>query len=450
MKRSASLLRLTLPLVLLGMGAATLSGCATYADRLNEVRDVFATGNLQVTEESIEKGMRRRCDRNVLALDRAVVKLAAGKPHEAEQTLREMRDKFDHLEQKAIGEKALSMLTDANSEAYSGEDYEKVLLRVFLCLSNLMGDGGDVGAYAYQVAEKQQQIIQDGLQKDGTNPKYNYHQVAFGAYLNGAIREATHADYDDVQRSFAVVCNWQPDFAYGKQDLERAQFGKHSQPGNGVLYVITLVGVGPHKEEEYAVASTVSLLIADRILSAVGNQTLPPTIAPIKVPKVVLTPHEVGAIDVRVNNWQAGRTATITDIGKMAVDQHEAVIDRIVAEAVVRRVVKKGVIYGAKELTGTDKGSLAGFGFDALGVVWEATETADTRCWGLLPDKIQVLRVELPAGTHDITLQSQMTSGLPLGRPATKKVEIADGRSTYMLANFPLGNLVGEISTKVR
>jgi hypothetical protein len=134
----------------------------------------------------------------------------------------------------------------------------------------------------------------------------------------------------------------------------------------------------------------------------------------------------------------------------MAVEQHEAVYNRIVAEAIVRRVVKKGVIYGVKEVSGVEKNSLAGFGLDAVGVVWEATETADTRCWGLLPDKIQVLRVELPAGVHDVTLQSQMTSGLPLGRPASTKVEIADGRSTFMLANFPLGNLVGQISLSKR
>jgi len=39
---------------------------------------------------------------------------------------------------------------------------------------------------------------------------------------------------------------------------------------------------------------------------------------------------------------------------------------------------------------------------DLAGVAWEATESADTRCWGLLPDQIQVLRVELPAGRHEI------------------------------------------------
>ena len=80
------------------------------------------------------------------------------------------------------------MLTDAESKTYRGEDYEKVLIRVMLSLSNLMGDGGDAGAYALQVADKQQQIINAAVDKDGKNPKLGYRQVAAGAYL--------HADAD--------------------------------------------------------------------------------------------------------------------------------------------------------------------------------------------------------------------------------------------------------------
>jgi hypothetical protein len=426
---------------------ALASGCATYADRLADVRQEFVIGQLAKADEVLEKGMRRRCDRDVLKLDRAVIQLAEGKPKDAEQTLREVRDRFDHLEQKAIGEKALSMLTDANREAYAGEDYEKVLVRVFLALSNLMGDGSDAGAYALQVSDKQQQIIAAGTGPDGENPKLAYQRVAVGAYLNSALREATHNNYDDVQRSCAMVCSWQPDFPFARQDLERAQHGHHSAPGNGVLYVITLVGVGPHKEETIEIPAQVSLLIADRILSAVGNQTLPPTIAPIKVPRVVLTPHEVGSVGVAIDGRPVGQTATITDIGRMAVQQHEAVFPHIVAEAVVRRVVKKGVIYGVKEATGTKKDSLPGFALDLVGVAWEASESADTRCWGLLPDKIQVLRIELPAGQHQVLLQSLGTAGYPLGRPASQTVQIDNGRNTYLLANLPYGNLVGSILT---
>ena len=77
----------------------------------------------------------------------------------------------------------------------------------------------------------------------------------------------------------------------------------------------------------------------------------------------------------------------------------------------------------------------------------EATEAADTRCWGLLPDKIQVLRLELPAGQHTINLQSLGATGYPLGHMATQQVTIINGRNTYMLANYPYYNVVGQILT---
>ncbi len=426
------------------------TGCATYADRLTTVRQQFAAGNLAEADRELKKGLRRRSDRDCIKLDRAILQLASGKPKEAEQTLRVVRDRFDHLEQPAIAEIALSTLTDANQEAYAGEDYEKVLTRVFLALSNLMTDGGDAGAYALQVADKQQQIIDAGVDQHGENPKLAYQRVALGPYLHGAIREETHANYDDVARSRAMVCSWQPNFPFGAQDLERARHGRHSAPGNGVLYVFALLGLGPHKEQAVEAPTTVSLLVADRILSATGKHTLPPTIAPVKVPKVVLTPNSIHAIRVTVNGRASGNTETITDIGRMAVDQYDAIYPRVIAEAVVRRVIKKAVIVGAKEATRTDRYSLAGVGFDMAGIAWEASESADTRCWGLLPDKIQVLRLELPAGQHQLSLQSAGATGRVLGRPAIQIVTIENGRNTYVLANFPATDLVGSILTNRR
>ena len=48
------------------------------------------------------------------------------------------------------------MVTDDTHTAYAGEDYEKVLIRAMLSLSNLMVDGTDSLAYAHQVMQKQQ------------------------------------------------------------------------------------------------------------------------------------------------------------------------------------------------------------------------------------------------------------------------------------------------------
>ncbi|MBI3840318.1 MAG: hypothetical protein HY288_20545 [Planctomycetia bacterium] len=430
----------------LALCCSSLAGCATYDQRLSEVRGTFYAGDVDHAAQAINKDLKHpKHDADVLKLERAIVDLSAGRPKEAEQSLREVRDRFDYLEHKSLGESALSMITDENRKSYAGEDYEKILIRSFLALSNLMSGGADAGAYSLQITDKQQQIINAGIDKEGHNPKLVYKQVALGPYIHGLIREQTHANYDDVARASAMVVSWQPDFVYGQQDLQRAQAGRHSAPGNGVLYVFTLVGRGPHKVETLEIPSTVALLIADRILSNNGTYSLPPTIAPIKVPKVAVPNNNVSHVRVNVDRRLVGSTATITDVGRMAVEQYEAIYPRVIATAVVRRIVKKGIIYGTKEVVGAKRNSFLNVALDVAGVAWEATEAADTRSWGLLPDKIQVLRIELPAGQHQISLAAAGTFGV--GREDTQNVTIADGRNTYMLANFPDSQLVGKVLT---
>src|SRR5205823_13137606 len=136
--------------------------------------------------------------------------------------LREVRVHFDELEGPAVAEKGLSMLTDDNSRSYAGEDFEKVLIRAFLSLSNLMRDGGDAEAYSLQLIDKQDQIIAAGIDKKGNNLKADYERVALAPYLRGVLREATHHDYDDAERSYNAVVSWQPTFTPGRFDLDRA------------------------------------------------------------------------------------------------------------------------------------------------------------------------------------------------------------------------------------
>jgi hypothetical protein len=422
-------------------------GCTTYEQRLMAVRDQFYSGNLEVARQTIDKERKRyKKEADVLLLEKSIIELADGHPKQAEQLLRQTRDSFDHLEQFSAAEVATSMLSDDNAKSYAGEDYEKVLIRAMLALSNLMGDGGDAGAYALQVTDKQQQIIDAGADKKGDNPKLAYQHVAVGAYVQGMLREATHSNYDDAARASAMVCSWQPDFPFAQQDLERANHGRHSAPGNGVLYVFTLVGHGPYKAEKVEMPSTAALAIAGAVLSATSKYGLPPNIAPVKVPIVVVPASQVDEVRVAVDQKEAGATATITDVGQMAVQQYEAIYPRVLARAVVRRVVKNGLIYGAEEVAGQERGSPLNLGLEVLGLVWMVSEAADTRCWGLLPGRIQVLRIELPAGDHQVTLQPASHGG-PAGAQEHQLVSIANGRNTYLLANFPDSRLVGKILT---
>jgi uncharacterized protein len=428
------------------LSALLLTGCAAHVDRLREVRGEFYASNLEPARTQLEKYTKsygREADN--FKLDRAVVELSAGRPKEAERLLREVRDSFDYFEQASIAEKAAVLLTDDTHSAYAGEDYEKVLVRAMLAISNLMTGGDDATAYSLQADDKQEQIIQNGADESGKNPKLAYKRIALGAYLHGMLREANLMDYNEAARSFVKVCNWEPSFPYGRYDYERVTTGHHNAKGNGVLYVFALVGRGPYKEQRDEIPTQVAMLIADRIISATGRHTLPPTIAPVKVPIVVATPQQfdMRGVAVSVNRQTVGETATITDVTKLAIQQYAEIYPRVIARAVARRALKKGIIYGAKEGLSVGNGSAANLLLDLGGVAWEATEQADTRCWGLLPDRIQVMRVELPAGTHTVGLFPAGGMGAPIAHE--KAVRIEDGRNTYILATFADSRLVGNI-----
>jgi hypothetical protein len=435
------------------------SGCATHADQLVKVRTFFQAGDLAAASMLLDDGKKKDGpDADVLKLETAVVRLAEGKPKDAEVLLREVRDHFDEIDKPTVGETALSMFSDDNHRPYGGEDYEKVLIRAFLAMSNMMGDGGDAIAYSHQVTDKQQEIIAAAAKKPvdssanqqgepesvADNPKLAYKQVAIGPYLSGVIREQTHVNYDDAARAYQQVVYFEPQFQAGRFDLDRARNGHHSQRGNGVVYVFALVGRGPYKVESTEVPTTAALMVADFILKSNNKYSLPISQAPVKIPKVVCPTNEVDNVQVSVGGQLAGRTETITDIGRMAVEQQEAVMPQVIARAIVRRIVKRGVVEGTKLAVGVDDRSAFNLLFDAAELAWGAAEAPDTRCWGLLPAKIQVCRIELPAGEHQIALTPAL-GDRNIGGPQTTTVRVVDGGNTYLMANFPDHRMTGKI-----
>jgi len=449
--------------------AGMLSGCASHYDRVWLVREEFHQGHLQAAQEAIDKQLKKhKGESDVFLLDKAMIELTSGRPEEAEKILRGVRDRFDDYEQKDAVEITKSMLTDDNATAYQGEDYEKVLVRAMLALSNLMTDGNDAGAYALQMVDKQQQIIQkvaDHQKKnaeklegrknaDGTPAEVPamvpaelaYKQVALGPYIRAMLAEESPLTLDEAARARVQVASFEPGFRDANADMQRAQYEKPLAPGHGVLYVFGLVGRGPIKQEKEEIATQVSLLIADRIFNAFSNRGIPPTLAPVKVPQVINFPSLAEGITVRVDGQVVGTTATIVDVGAMAERQQQAHYPEIIARAVARRVLKKGIIYAAEEAADVQKGSLLSLGVMAAGVAWEAAENADTRCWALLPDTIQVLRIELPVGEHEIVLRPVGHEG-ELPATARTKVKIVDGRNTYLMGTLPTTQFVGKLIT---
>lgn len=437
------MLRRLLSLVCLAL-LCTASGCSTHAQRVRTAREHFYAGQLEPANRALREHIEKRPDdADATSLDLAMVQLLNGQPAEAEITLRRVRDNLDHFEQTSLVESGLSMLTDDEHLAYSGTNYEKVLTRVFLALANLLHEGQDAEAYSLQVNAKQQELLQRATAEQVENAEATYTPLAIGPYLRGVLRESTYGNYDDAARAYHQVVSWQPQFQSARTDLARAQNGVHSQPGAGVLYVIALVNRGPIKEQVAEIPTSTALLVADRILSAVGEYDVPPTLAPIKIPKIVVPPREVDFVAIAADGQRAGRTETICDIADLAARQEAVELPQIMGRAVARRVIKKSAIYATKDYVEADS-PFADFALSAVGVLWEASEAADTRCWGLLPREIQVMRVELPAGQHQLELAPVLVNGSQTRGPTTT-VQIEDGRNTYLLACFPGPLSVGQL-----
>jgi hypothetical protein len=185
-----------------------------------------------------------------------------------------------------------------------------------------------------------------------------------------------------------------------------------------------------------------AMLIADRIVSAVGPFTVPPTLAAIKVPDVIVPPSDIESVGVSLDGHAIGPTASLADIEQLAYATFQADRNRIVARAVARRVIKKATIVAMKGNVAKD--SLTSLGMDLAGAAWEATESADTRCWGLLPRDIQVLRVEAPSGVRRLQL-SPVQGMVATGGSRSIDVAVTDGQDTYVLCWFPDAQSEGQI-----
>lgn len=474
-------------LAFIGGLAALTAGCQTYTQRLVKLRTSYHQGDLATASEESERLLaKNRRNANLIRLDQSLVRLAEGRPEETENLLRQVRDDFSAETPLLDVGQVTTWLLDDQSRKFQPDDYEQLFVLIYLALANLVQDGDDAYAYANQITSYQAEIeqrIQGQLEKiqamrdqesnqrdqatrpsspvaasGGTPngsppsptatplpappPTIAFKQIPLAPLIAGLLHEQTHRDYDTAERYYRQTLSFAPGLGLAERGLHRCLHGRHSEKGNGVLYVFTAIGKGPRKVERAEIPTSQAMLIADRILSAIGDHTLPPTIAPIKTARVMVPQNAIQTVRVAVNQVPAGETETVADLGQIALQQDLAKQDLEIARAIVRRIVKKSAIYASKNALGTASNSWADLLINVAGVAWEATESADTRCWGLLPEKVQVLRIELPVGTHVVNLTP---AGVASPITDSTRVEIRDGVNTYLFAHLPNDRVAGEI-----
>lgn len=434
--------------------ALAVAGCKSYSDKLSEFRGRYLQGDFVGADEAVDRLIAKESgskaeavaqsggldvkaskgDTYLLLLDKAMTQLALGRPEVAVELMRKSRDQLDAHESNSAKQYFASVLTDDTALSYAGADYELILVRVMLCLSDLLVHSsqteGDAYAYALQVGEKQEQIIGSPLGEDvGYKPREEYRRVGIGAYLQGMILEATGAR-DGAARAYGRCVGYEPGFRLGEEAVQRTTEGRYAEPGEGVLHVFYLGGPGPFYATGTSPPTDIALRIAQLAAALVADSYVPfmQTDVPVPVLAVhapVVPPLEVTAYDRTV------ATEPILDVNMVAGQQLDKMMPMIIARAVVRRAVKTAVTtVGAKAVKNSNKGDAgdaAELGFALANLLWTAAERADTRSWSSLPAHIGVARLPLPQGVHQVRF----------GRGMEAEVRISTGRDSYAVVVQP-------------
>ncbi|MAI72565.1 MAG: hypothetical protein CMM01_16895 [Rhodopirellula sp.] len=447
-------------ILLLLVAIAHLSGCARSVATISNARQAFAVGDLTTASVTLQEVASNNAQvRETAELDMAVIELATGAPSKAERRLRAMRDQFDAAKKINPLSDTAAVLTDDNAKRFRPAGYEEVMIRTMLAICSLAGDQVDAESYTLQAINRQATLAAKA-NKRGLDGGDIYQPIAIAPYLRGVLREATHHDYDDASRYYQLASTVQPDFSAAAADIARSKNGTHSTKGNGVLYVISCVGRGPILQETTAPTTTATLAIASSVLNSAINQTrhdkdhqatehsdarnsqetdeVPalPNIASVKVPEVVIPESPVASVGIIVNGEPIGKTETLTNVADLAIRQNQAEMPWTIARAIVRRVTKEATVAAVGDAMGLEgtAGSLFHF---ATASAWSGMEKADTRCWGLLPREIQVLRTELPAGVHQVQVVPLGRGGGPLAGGIQQEITITNGRNQYLMVMAP-------------
>ena len=457
----SSVFILKLSLVYVGTALGLASCSATYHEKIALAQESYQRGDFELADELIAKNLvetdESESEHDFFLMEKSVLDLVSGRYQDAEETLRGVRDTLDARdseEMAALMGDFASYFTDDRSTTFTGEDYEKVMLRVFLAISNLMRQGDEVIAYANQVMEKQRQIRDEEFTlPDGTVEKFKteYKYVGIGDYLYGLVTELDPTGSSEAAISYTRVQQHEPQFTAIETDLARVAGDVRPEAGHGAIYVLAMVGQGPEKvevtEDNLAAATEIALQFT-RFIDVIGEHFGPTLdLSPLRVPEVRARVQSIDSVEVSVNSSVVGMTETVTDVTAMAVSQWETNKRLVLAKAIARRMGKKAITTAAKagakiaaEKSGAPwwSGLLVELGGIVVNSAWSASERADTRHWTFLPASIQVLRIEQPAGPCEVELTPYF-SGSQSGNSRTVAVEVIAGENAYVLGFLPTG-----------
>jgi hypothetical protein len=381
-------------------------------------------------------------------LDSAMVGLQCGDFDQAQERLRAAERLADQLWTESVSRNVASFLTNDNTLAYGGEDYERVMIHLASAIGYLQTGQLDEALVEVRRLDSLLQMFGDKYRDEPV-----YRSDAFGRYLSGILHEADGA-YDDAFIDYLqAVRIYQNEWrSYGlgvpaglAEDLlslgERV--GRRAEahealgqppddlpaatPGQDPLGKVVLIlfsGEGPRKVAQNIIVPTINGPIGIAIPQIEPG-------APACDGGTLLLDDDQGI--------RPAELALVSDINQIALKALEDRKGRIVAKALARAVAKQVVIKG---VANTQKEKRDQQTVELLLNVANTLflERADLRCWRTLPGRIWLARAWAAPGRYQAQAQLCGHATYALG-----EVDVVAGQTHFLFldTHFDRGSAMG-------
>jgi len=388
---------------ILGLGLF-LQSCASYGSRATTMRDGMLTGHPELSLAVAEKEDPEQ--KHVIAsLDKGMLRRINHDYSGSNQILEVAKQEIEELYGFSVTENLASVTINETLRGYEGDRYEQLLLHAYMAMNYIQL--GDVDSARVEMLQADVKMMEWGDEPE---------EDAFLRYLEGIIYESLDeqdsalisyreayivykekggAQYPvapellkkDLLRLLARQGLWSEYESYKKEFNMPDYKPPKASKKFGELVVILNNGLAPIRSEK-----------AIHIFSSEVQQNLRIAFPVYDHPKQRLyTPR------ISINNKQVAME-TVEDIDALARYSLEQAMPGIMVRATARAVVKYNTQHTAQE-----NSSLAGLLMTVTNIV---TERADTRSWSTLPEEIQLQRIVLPVGKHQLQIQLLDAAGL--------------------------------------
>ena len=389
-----------------------LAGCASDKYLSNPGHSLVRQGQFAKAAEAFAPEAKKPGVNQVLfMLDEASSLFAARKYQDAIDLFLKAEKLMEIKDYTSISEEVGTLATSDNVRGYKGEDFEKVLVNVYLALAFAATDKlEDAQVEARKINQLLYKMIHDG--------KRNYEESPFARYLSAMLWESSgewNSAYIDYKKTYELDAKF-PEvvsdlLASARKVGFREEYADWAQKfptvkpreiprGQGELVVLFEKGLSPRK------------------VPRDGENSM--------LPRYLPRFNEISGARVVVNGQSMGVPETVVDITTLSTRYLEDRVGRMLAKKVLGLGVKAAIATGVGKATNNSDAGWLTF------LLLAASDRADLRSWLSLPGELQMSRIPLPAGTYDVALEVLNHSGETV-RTVPMKVQIKSGKKAFLV-----------------